>query len=224
MKATSNARRPAKSKVTFPAAALAGCAVTIQGAAVRVFAIALLLSWILPAAAGPDLDRPLTLVARPGMSDRLYGNAVLVVTPTGGGRHVGFIVNRPSNVTVAKLFPDDAPSQKVLDPVYVGGPLQPSAMFALVGAQANPGGNSLEFMPGLYVAYEAAVIDRIIKSGAPRARFVAGLVAWQAGELQAEIDIGAWLVVDAEAELALRQPDGLWDELVWRWQHRSNSI
>ena len=184
---------------------------------------AFLLCWILPAAAGPDLDQPLVLVAHPGMSE-FYRGTVIVVTPVGGGQHVGFIVNRPTNVAVAALFPGHAPSQKVLDPVYVGGPVQAGVVFALVGADTNPGGNSLELMPGLYAAYESQVVDRIIESGPKRARFVIGLVAWQADELQREIDRGAWILLDAEADVALRRPDGLWDELVWRSQQRSNSI
>ena len=44
--------------------------------------------------------------------------------------------------------------------------------------------------------------------------FVAGLVAWRAGELQDEIKRGAWFVLDADPSLVLRKPEGLWEELV----------
>lgn len=46
-------------------------------------------------------------------------------------------------------------------------------------------------MPGLFAAYEESTVDRIIASGADRARFVAGLVVWRPGELEDEIKQGA---------------------------------
>jgi putative transcriptional regulator len=189
----------------------------------RAFVVALLVSWLLPAAAA-DLGRPLILVAKPELRDQLYGASVLVVAPLGGGQHVGFIVNRPTEVTLGKLFPEHAPSHKVVDPVYLGGPVQSGLIFAPVQSRHSPGGNSFELMPGLFAAYEAPVVDRIIESDAKHARFVAGLVAWRPGELEAEIDLGAWLVLDADAELAMRRPEGLWEELVRRSLVRRNAV
>lgn len=189
----------------------------------RAFVVALFASWLLPAAAA-DLAKPVILVAKPELRDQLYGASVLVVAPLGGGQHVGFIVNRPTEVTLGKLFPEHAPSQKVVDPVYLGGPVQSGLIFALVQRGSSPGGNSFEIMPGLFAAYEEPVVDGIIESGAQRARFVAGLVAWRPGELEAEIDLGAWIVLDADPELALRKPEGLWEELVRRSLVRRNAV
>jgi putative transcriptional regulator len=191
--------------------------------AVRAFALALLAAWLFPAAAA-NLDEALILVARPEVGDQVFAHTVLIVVPAGHGQHAGFIVNRPSSVSLGKVFPGYAPSQKLVDPIYMGGPVEPGLVFALVQRQASPGGNSFEAMPGLYVAYESAVLDRIIKSDPQHARFVAGMVTWRSGELQSEIDLGAWIVLEADAELIMRKADGLWDELVRRWQQRSNSI
>ena len=75
------------------------------------------------AAQAADLSKSMILVAKPELAHQLYGSSVLVVTPVGRDQHVGFIVNRPTEVTLGQLFPEDGPSQKVVDPVYVGGPL-----------------------------------------------------------------------------------------------------
>jgi putative AlgH/UPF0301 family transcriptional regulator len=188
----------------------------------RPFLAALLASWLIPAAA-VDLGKPLILVAKPELRDQIYGASVLVVAPLDGGRHVGFIVNRPTDATLGKLFPEHAPSQKVVDPVYLGGPLESGLIFALVQRPTNPGGNSFEIMPGLYAAFEAEVIDRIIESEPERAKFVAGFVAWKAGELRYEIELGAWHVVDPEPSVVLRGSDGLWEELVRRTRRLRNA-
>jgi putative transcriptional regulator len=163
-------------------------------------------------------------VAKPELRDQLFGATVLVVAPIGGDQHVGFIVNRPTKTTLGDLFPEHGPSQKVVDPVYLGGPLNSGLIFALVQRLTNPGGNSFQIMPGLYAAFEAEVIDRIIETEPERARFVAGLVAWQSGELHSEIELGAWHVVDPEPSEVMRRSDGLWEELVNRTKRVRNTI
>jgi len=172
-----------------------------------------------------DLSKPLILVAVPELHDPVYGATVIIVAPLGGDEHIGFIVNRPSDVTLAKIFPEDGPSQKVHDPVYLGGPYEPGLVFALVERAKNPGGKSLELMPGLYATADAVTVDTIIKSGAARARFVAGLVAWKPGELQQELERKVWYVLEPDARLVLRRPaEGLWEDLVHRSQAAANAI
>ena len=186
---------------------------TILARLTLAFAFALMSSWsgLLQAA---DLSEPLVLVAKPELRDSFFGSSVLVVKPLGGDRHVGFIINRPTSMTLGKLFPEHGPSQKVVDPVYLGGPLEVEVIFALVQRPDSPGGNSLELLPGLFLAFDGATVVRIIESESGHARFLAGAVAWQAGELRNEIEQGAWYVLKADAAVAMRKPEGLWEELV----------
>jgi putative transcriptional regulator len=177
------------------------------------------------AAQATDLSKSMILVAKPELVDQLYGATILVVAPVGGDQHAGFIINRPTNVTLAELFPQDGPSQKVVDPVYLGGPLNPQAIFALVEREQSPGGQSFELMPGLYATVDEDTVDRIIRAESDHARFVAGLVVWRSGELRAEVERGAWYVLPPDARLALRKPSqGLWEELVRVSQLRANAI
>ena len=177
------------------------------------------------AAQAADLSKSMILVAKPGLAHQLYGSSVLVVTPVGRDQHVGFIVNRPTEVTLGQLFPEDGPSQKVVDPVYVGGPLNMQALFALVECAQSPGGQSFELMPGLYAALDQDTVDRIIRTDSDHARFVVGLVLWRPGELSAEIEQGAWYALPPDAHLVLRKPSqGLWEDLVRLSQLRANSI
>lgn len=186
-----------------------------------VFALLLGMSGL---ANAEDVSEPLILVAKPELRDQLYGSTILVVTPLGGDQHVGFIVNRPSTTSLGTVFPGHGPSQKIIDPVYLGGPTGTQLIFAMVQRPDSPGGKSLPVMPGLYIAFDAETVDRIIESEADHARFMAGLVAWKPGELQAEIDAGAWYVLEADAELVMRKPEGLWEELVRRSQREANTI
>ena len=165
------------------------------------------------------------LVAKRNLLDRMYASTVLLTKPVGRERHVGFIVNRPTALTLGKLFPSHAPSQKVIDPVYLGGPSSSSVIFAMVQSKTAPQGRLLKLTSDLYLAYESREVDRIIETQTPHARFFAGMVIWQPGELAQEIRRGLWYVLDAQSELLLRKStDGLWEDLVDRAERKENTI
>lgn len=178
----------------------------------------LLLAGALAWSASPraELSEPMVLVAKPELVHPLYRQTVLVVKPFGANQHIGFIVNRPTNLTLGKMFPDHAPSQKVPGPVYLGGPVDAQMMFALVERQENPGGSAVEIMPGLYAVFDAPTVDKMIESHPDQSRFVVGLVVWRPGELAAEIEQGAWYRLKSDPEIVLRDPEGLWEELMLR--------
>ena len=74
--------------------------------------LAAALSWTMPAA-GADLSADsVILVAKRQLRDKMYGATILVARPIGNDQHIGFIVNRPSKVTLGQLFPRHAPSRK----------------------------------------------------------------------------------------------------------------
>ena len=181
------------------------------------------LFWSLPAAAA-DIDEPVILVAKRQLQDRFYGHTILVARPIGNDQHIGFIVNRPTKITLGQLFPQHGPSQKVPDPVYVGGPINAESIFALVQSKKNPGGRSVKLVDDLFAVVDGNIVDNVIENDYNRARFVAGLVAWRAGELQDEIKRGAWFVLDADPAVVMSKPDGLWEEMVKNAEIRANGI
>jgi putative transcriptional regulator len=192
---------------------------------IRIALVALAAMLAAPLAFASDTANTLLLVAKRNLRDRLYGSTVIVARPLGEDRHLGFIVNKPTNMTLGKLFPKHAPSQKVIDPVYLGGPTGPEVIFALVKGSQSPGGRSLQLAPGLFVAYDSTVVDRIIETQPQQARFLAGMVLWAPGELDEELRRGLWYTLDPQPEIFLRKStDGLWEDLVTRSEHKANSI
>jgi putative transcriptional regulator len=175
-------------------------------------------------AAAADIDAPVVLVAKRQLTDRFYGATILVVRPIGQDQHIGFILNRPSRVTLGELFPQHAPSRKVPDPVFVGGPINSESIFALVQTSKNPGGRSVKLSDNLFAVIDGKLVDDVIEKDPSHARFVAGLVAWRSGELQEEVKRGAWHVLAADAALVLRKPEGLWEELVGSAELQANGI
>jgi putative transcriptional regulator len=161
-----------------------------------------------------DLDRPLLLVATPDLEGP-YSRTALVVVPAAGGQHLGFILNRATDLKLGTLFPEHAPSAKVVDPVYFGGPEMAGAIFAIV--QRDPGVPALRLFGDLFVTGNGAAVDHIIEQMPNDARYFAGFVGWQAGELAKELEAGCWYVTDPDPALLFSDETGrMWEELLKR--------
>src|SRR4051812_48739413 len=128
-------------------------------------------------AAAADLSEPVILVAKRQLQDRLYGATILLARPIGRDQHIGFIVNRPTQMTLGQLFPQHPPSRKVPDPVFLGGPISSESIFALVQTSKNPGGRSVKVLGNLFARGDGQLGDHVVRKDPPPARLVAGLVA-----------------------------------------------
>ena len=184
----------------------------------RRFCLALAAGLALVAGArAADVDKtPMLLVAKPQLGE-FYRSTVLFARPMGNGGHIGFIVNRPTSVRMSQIFPEHAPSQKVADPVFLGGPLHVDSVFAVVQRPDSPGGRTIALAENMYLVMDGTTVDRVIEQNADRTRFFVGMVVWRPGELAHEVSSGFWYVLDHDATLVFRKTtDGLWEELVGR--------
>jgi putative transcriptional regulator len=165
-------------------------------------------------ARGADLSRPVMLVATSRLAGSVYEQTVVVAAPLPEGGHIGFIINRPTNVKLETLFPDQAACHQVVDPVYVGGPRLPNSVFALTRKAPDEGGSTILFTPGLFAAVGGAAVDRVIETTPTSARFFVGAIIWMPDELDQEVVDGAWDVRAANVDAVFRANSAnLWDEL-----------
>jgi putative transcriptional regulator len=199
-------------RLNIPALFMAACAI-------------LAIAFSAPARPADPTADPIILVAKRQLQDKLYGSTILIARPIGAERHVGFIVNKPTQMTLGKLFPTHEPSRKVADPVFLGGPVSTEVIFALVQGRDSPGGKSIKILDDLYLAIDSDVVDQVIEKQPARARFFAGMVLWRPGELADEVKKGLWYVNDARADIVLRKSvDGMWEELLGRSERKANAI
>jgi len=156
------------------------------------------------------------LVAAPDV-EGIYRQAVVIAVPVGNTQHVGFIINRVSKHTLASVFRKHAPSKKVVDPIYIGGPDSLGTIFAFVRATSNPPADSIRLFEDLFVTATPKVIKDIIERTPNKARYVTGYISWLEGELKGEIENGFWNVAEPHAELLFRKDvSKLWAELIAR--------
>jgi putative transcriptional regulator len=181
--------------------------------------------FFLQAAVAAAPEETVLLVATRQLEDPIWGSTIVLAKPVEGGGHVGFIVNKPTKMSLAELFPEHEPSKKVADPLFLGGTVDINLVFALVERHEGKKDNAIRIAPDLFLAYESKAIDRIIESEADHARFFLGIVVWRPGQLESELDRGLWYVEEPEAKLVLRKKtDDLWEELVRTLEARANTI
>jgi len=185
-----------------------------------------LLSASTPALAMEFEEESAILVARPELGqDAMYGSTIVVTKPMPDGSSLGFIINKPTPVTLGQLFPKHAPSLKVPGPIFLGGPIGTDLIFALVQRHDSPGAGSIQIAPDLFLAIQSDAVDRIIESESDHARFFAGMVVWRPGELDDELKRGLWYEMEPDSRLVLRKKtEGLWEELLHRSEMDANSI
>lgn len=163
------------------------------------------------------------LVANPLLPDPNFDRTVVLILAAGDEGAVGLVLNRPSDTEVAAPLPDWGPLAAEPAVMFVGGPVQHQAVICLGGlppgtapgsAPDGPGEGGTAWRP---VLPGVGTVDLEEGPGGPgpryeRIRLFAGYAGWGGGQLEAEIDAGAWWVVPGVPEDAFSDHP----ELLWR--------
>ncbi len=131
---------------------------------------------------------------------------------------LGLVINRPTTASVAKVLPEWSGLVNSPPVVFAGGPVSVESALALGG-----GSGIDEPPPGWTpVVHDIGTIDlnqpvEEITPHVTTARIYSGYAGWAPGQLEGEIGVGAWFVVDAVVGDALTsEPDELWERVLRR--------
>jgi putative transcriptional regulator len=154
------------------------------------------------------------LVAGAGIFGAPFRQAVVLVAEHDETSALGFVVNRPSDLIAAEAA-DELAQLPLPDPrIYLGGPVQRGAV-AVIGEfeRGDFAGNLIFGSIGML----GAGAEGIVAEGVARAKVFSGYAGWGAGQLEAELDEGAWVIEDARAEdVFAPEPDRLWRDVLRR--------
>jgi putative transcriptional regulator len=154
------------------------------------------------------------LIAGAGIFGAAFRQTVVLVAEHDEGSALGFVVNRPSDLIAAEAA-DELARLPLADPrIYHGGPVQPGAVAVLgefddAGLAGNPIFGSIGMLgPGP---------GGIAAEGVRRAKAFSGYAGWGPGQLEDELDEGAWVIEDARVEdVFTKDPDHLWRDVLRR--------
>lgn len=164
------------------------------------------------------------LVATPVIDEPTFGRTVVLLLQAGGAEGaLGVVLNRPSDVEVARVLPGWDELAQDPPQVFEGGPVQPQAAICL--ARLRDGADDVEgvaLLPSRLPGPRLATVDLdgdpgLLAPALSRLRVFAGYAGWSPGQLEAEVDEGAWWVLDALPEDPFpSQPHLLWRQVLRR--------
>ncbi len=172
---------------------------------------------LLAASASLALARdPVLLVASPELTEANFNATVVLVVFPDNGAPTGVVLNRRVEIGWDEAFAEDEILRTLREPLYVGGPVRQDMLWYLVRSPAAPS-DSLPVLGNLHLSTDASFLDAWLTADGQIERFFVGYAGWAPGQLEREIESGAWYVLPADLETILDpRPDQLWRKLLAR--------
>lgn len=157
------------------------------------------------------------LVAAPQLEDPNFTRTVVLVLEHDEPGAVGVVLNRPLHVEVGEILEPWAELARASPPpvVFSGGPVSPDAVIGLArspspGPQWRPVAGSVGV-----VDLSRPPIDQ--PTALDAVRLFSGYAGWGPGQLEGELEVGGWFVLDAvEDDLLSPRPERLWHDVLQR--------
>ena len=175
----------------------------------------------------PSIDAELAgslLVATPELGDGTFDRSVVLLLDHDADGALGVVINRPTPVDVAEVLPTW--QALACDPgvLFQGGPV---ALDSALGLAVLPGADEdVEPLGWRRVVGRLGLVDldarpEVLAAGISHLRIFAGYAGWGAGQLEDELESGAWYVVPAEPagtfeDAFTAEPDRLWRSVLRR--------
>ena len=177
-------------------------------------AAALLLS---QSALAQEPARGSLLISTAALAGTMFEETVLLVVHHDDDGSIGIMINRPTNLNPAQIFPDIEGAASYTGVVYFGGPLSPGRPFLIARRSDALEGLSIRIADDVYLSGDVSVLSRLDADQRSQSfsRIYAGNAQWGPGQLASEIDSGAWEVALANAsDVFTTSPEELWSELL----------
>jgi putative transcriptional regulator len=161
------------------------------------------------------LSAPYLLIATPMLLDPNFVESVVLMAHHDTEGAMGFIVNRLHEKPVRELL---AAGQQqgvhAATPLHLGGPVPADSLLAVFHGAIDEV-ESAEIAPGLFLSRSAQVLPLLFSRapgpGIVPGRLVFGYSGWGAGQLEREMEEGAWLALPYDQDLAFSaRIDDLW--------------
>ena len=162
-----------------------------------------------------DLGVGKLLVASRSLSDPDFAGTVVLLVHYDEKGALGLILNRRTDIPLSRVL-DLKAAEDRSDPVYLGGPVGPSAVFALFESSAKIE-KAENIFGGVYLISDKALFEQTISARPDPGVFhvYLGYAGWTQDQLRTEAQLGAWFVFPADAATVFNSdPDTLWLQMI----------
>lgn len=157
------------------------------------------------------------LVSTPDLRDPNFSRAVVLVVEHDADGALGLILNRPSGTSVGEVLP--AWDQIASDPpvVFSGGPVDGSAAICLGSTRPGVVSAAVQVISPTVGVVDLDADPALLSTDVAYVRIFAGYAGWGAGQLDQEVVLGGWFVVDSlPTDAFTPSPGGLWRTVLRR--------
>jgi putative AlgH/UPF0301 family transcriptional regulator len=163
-----------------------------------------------------DLGAGELLVASRGLADPLFAKTVVLLVHYDAEGVVGLILNRRTDVPLSRVLEGLKAAKHLSDPVYLGGPVETPAVFALLQSPAKVEG-AQHIFGAVYLISTKTLFEQTISVRPNPSGFhvYLGSAGWTNDQLRKEVELGAWFIFPADAEAVFdSDPDSLWSQMI----------
>jgi len=159
------------------------------------------------------------LVATPPLEDPHFDRTVVFVLEHHDDGAIGVVINRPSIESLDEPLDRWIDLQSAPSAVFSGGPVEENALIALAETTVVmlEGGEHLSPILGTIASADLSADPALVAAEVRGVRVFRGYAGWGPGQLEGEIEAGAWLVLDSEpGDIFSSEPDELWRTVLRR--------
>ena len=151
------------------------------------------------------------------LADPNFDRTVVLMIEDNEEGSAGLVLNRPSELAVTEALPEFRERVAAPAVVFVGGPVSQNTAIGLARSEAGSDADGWQQVAGDVGTFNMGAAELGPPEGITDLRVFAGYAGWGAGQLDGEINAGAWLVVDADVGDALSSdPLDLWRSVLKR--------
>jgi len=155
------------------------------------------------------------LIAGPALIDPNFWRTVVLIVDHNEEGALGLVLNRPSETAVGEAVPQLEELVDPADRLFIGGPVQPSAVIVLAEFE-DPSDAALLAFDDVGVLGTGSSPEELA-GGVRSARAFVGHAGWGPGQLDGELERGDWILEQARVEDAFAvDPRELWAEVLTR--------
>lgn len=169
------------------------------------------------------------LVAVPALADPHFSRSVVYILEHNSNGAVGLVLNHPGSSSLPS--PLDEIAHQLSEPgvPFVGGPVLPEGALCLASAPVDFQQDAFEAdAPGigrLDIDAVFSIIRYAIPGSMPKLRIFFGHAGWGPGQLDGELLIGSWIVVDCErTDPFVSDPDQLYARVLLRQNNADSAL